>query len=118
MSFKVLNTAYKEIKERNAYLNVLKWILLTVGFTEVCEIIYAKLKSKESRLMRRNHSIAFRHRLALGIGERKGIHVTYRILQEQDEVSGILGKNRLQEYSQLLCGDDVSFVQSAVWIPL
>lgn len=103
MSFKSLNTEYKEIEEKNSCLNILKWILVTVGFTEVCEIIYAKLKNKESRLVRRSHGISFEYRLALGTGERKGINVTYRVLQEQDEVSGILGKNRLQEYSQLLC---------------
>lgn len=81
----------------------MKWILVTVGCTEVCEIIYAKLKNKESKLVRSSHGILFRYRLALGIGERKGINVTYRILQKQDKVSGIVGKNRLQEYSQLLC---------------
>lgn len=80
----------------------MKWILVTIGFTEVCEIVYAKLKNRESRLVSRSHSISFRYRIGLGIGERKGINVTYPILQEQDEVSGILGKNRLQEYSQLL----------------
>lgn len=103
MSFKSLNTEYKEIEEKNACLNILKWILVTVGFTEVCEIIYAKLKNKESRLVRRSRGISLEYRLALGTGERKGINVTYRVLQEQDEVSGVLGKNRLQEYSQLLC---------------
>lgn len=91
MSFKSLNSEYKEIKEINACLNILKWVLVTVGFTEVCEIIYAELKNKESRLVRRSHGISFGYRLALGIGERKGINITYRILQEQDEVSGILG---------------------------
>jgi len=79
----------------------LKRVLVAIGFTEVCEILYAKLKNKESRLVRR--SISFRYRLALSIGERKKIGVTYGILQEQDEISRILGKNRLQERSQLLC---------------
>lgn len=56
--------------------------------------------------------------LALCIGKRKGINVTYRFLKEQNKISGTGAKNRLQEYSQLLCWDNVSFMQSRLWIPL
>lgn len=85
---------HKEKNEINACLNILKWILVAIGFTEVSEVIYAKLKNKESRLVRRSHGISFRYRLVLNIGEKKK-WFTYPILQEQNEISGILGKKRL-----------------------
>lgn len=72
-SFLILNTAYKEVKERNACLHILKWILVTVEFTEVCEITYAKLKNKESTLVRRSHGISFRY-LALAREKELMLH--------------------------------------------
>ena len=81
----------------------MKWVLVTIGFTVVREIVYAKLKNKESRLVRRSHIISFTYRLTLGNAKGKGITVTYPLLKEQNKVAGIWSKNRLQKYSQLLC---------------